>query len=265
MPAAAVVTDGATTIPQSVGHRGWVRICHWAIAFSFLTLGFTGVVILMAHPRLYWGEVGNDLMPALLEFPISNNHRPDDYGPATTFTEVPGAPISATRDYEKEFFNQNSWGRSLHFLAAWILVTTGLVYALVGMVTGHVWRHLLPRIRDLAPRALWRDIRKHLRPGIEPVGIEPVGIGPPYGLLQKLTYSVVVFIALPLMLLTGLTMSPAVTAAWPFLLDLFGGYQSARTVHFFCFAALILFLVVHVAMVIATGFGRQLRAMVLGH
>ncbi len=247
-------------ISPSVGHRGWVRICHWAIAFSFLALAVTGIVILMAHPRLYWGEVGNDLMPALLEFPISNNHRPDDYGPATTFTEVPGAPISATRDYEDEFFNQNSWGRSLHFLAAWVLVTTGLVYVFAGMTTGHVWHDLLPRIRELAPRSLWRDLRNHLRPAIE-----PVGSGPPYGLLQKLTYSAVVFIALPLMLLTGLTMSPAVTAAYPFLLDTFGGYQSARTIHFFCFAALLLFLVVHVAMVIATGFGRQLRAMILGH
>jgi thiosulfate reductase cytochrome b subunit len=260
MPAAAAVADGATPVSQSLGHRGWVRICHWVIAFSFLTLACTGVVILMAHPRLYWGEVGNDLMPAFLEFPISNNHRPDDYGPATTFTEVPGAPISATRDYEDEFFNQNSWGRSLHFLAAWVLVTAGLVYALMGMVTGHVWRNLLPRIRELAPRVLWRDFRNHLTPPIE-----PAGSGPPYGLLQKLTYSGVVFIALPLMLLTGLTMSPAVTAAWPFLLDLFGGYQSARTIHFFCFAALILFLLVHVAMVFATGFGRQLRAMVVGH
>jgi thiosulfate reductase cytochrome b subunit len=259
MPAAAAL-DGATPVSQALGHRGWVRICHWAIAFSFLTLAFTGIVILMAHPRLYWGEVGNDLMPALLEFPISNNHRPDDYGPATTFTEVPGAPISATRDYEDEFFNQNSWGRSLHFLAAWILVTTGLGYAFTGLVTGHVWRNLLPRIGELVPRVLWRDFRNHLRPAIE-----PAGSGPPYGLLQKLTYSGVVFIALPLMLLTGLTMSPAVTAAWPFLLDLFGGYQSARTIHFFCFAALILFLLVHVAMVFATGFGRQLRAMVVGH
>jgi thiosulfate reductase cytochrome b subunit len=259
MPAATAATDGAISISPSVGHRAWVRICHWAIAISFLTLAFTGIVILMAHPRLYWGEVGNDLLPALLEFPISNNHRPDDYGPATTFTEVPGAPISATRDYEEEFFNQNSWGRSLHFLAAWILVTTGLVYTLVGMGSGHVWRDLLPRTRELAPRALWRDFRNHLRPAVA-----AAGSGPPYGLLQKLTYSAVIFIALPLMLLTGLTMSPAVTAAWPFLLDLFGGYQSARTIHFFCFAALILFLVIHVAMVIATGFGRQLRAMILG-
>jgi thiosulfate reductase cytochrome b subunit len=260
MPAVAALADDGTPASRSLGHRGWVRICHWAIALSFLTLAFTGIVILMAHPRLYWGEVGNDLMPALLELPISNNHRPDDYAPASTFTAVPGAPISATRDYEDEFFNQNGWGRSLHFLAAWLLVSAGLVYGLVGLVTGHIWRYLLPQVRELAPRVLWRDFRNHLQPAVE-----PTGSGPPYGLLQKLTYSLVLFIALPLMLLTGLTLSPAVTAACPSLLDLFGGYQSARTIHFFCFAALILFLVAHVAMVIATGFGRQLRAMILGH
>jgi thiosulfate reductase cytochrome b subunit len=92
-----------------------------------------------------------------------------------------------------------------------------------------------------------------------------MGAGPPYGLLQKLAYTSVMLIILPLMVATGLTMSPAVTASYPFLLDVFGGYQTARTLHFFGFAALVLFLLVHVAMVIATGFGRQLRAMTLGN
>ena len=88
--------------------------------------------------------------------------------------------------------------------------------------------------------------------------------GPPYGPLQKLAYFAVVFLAFPLMVVTGLTMSPAVTAAYPVLLDIFGGSQSARTIHFFAFAALVLFLVVHVAMVVMTGFKRQMRVMTLG-
>jgi thiosulfate reductase cytochrome b subunit len=82
--------------------------------------------------------------------------------------------------------------------------------------------------------------------------------------LQRFAYATVVFIAMPLMIITGITMSPAITAAVPVLLDMFGGYQSARTVHFFCFAALMLFLLVHVAMVFVSGFGRQMRAMILG-
>jgi len=92
-----------------------------------------------------------------------------------------------------------------------------------------------------------------------PMPAAPGGL--PYGLLQKLTYACVVFVALPLVVLTGLAMSPAVTAAHPGLLDLFGGSQSARTIHFFAFVALVLFLIVHVVMVALTGFRRQMRAM----
>jgi len=238
------------------GHRRWVRVSHWTIAASFLTLAVTGILILMVHPRLYWGEVGNDLVPALLEIPISNNHQPEGWDQTTTFSNVAGAPISADRTYE--IFNQNGWGRSLHFLAAWFLVITSFVYVLTGLFGGHIRRNILPRAKDLAPGALVQDARDHLRPG------DDVGGGPPYGAVQKAAYSGVVFVALPLMLITGLTMSPAVSASLPFLLDVFGGYQSARTIHFFCFSALILFLIVHVAMVFVTGAGRQLRAMILG-
>ena len=174
----------------------------------------------------------------------------------TTFPEVPGSPISADRTYS--IFNQNGWGRSLHFLAAWFLVATGLIYVLAGLFGGHIRQNLLPKVKDLSPGSLVQDARDHLHPGRD------VGGGPPYGAVQKVAYAGVVFVALPLMLLTGLTMSPAVTASLPILLDLFGGYQSARTIHFFGFSALFLFLVIHVAMVFVTGAGRQLRAMTLG-
>jgi len=185
-----------------------------------------------------------------------SRQRPRAWDQTTTFSNVAGAPISADRTYE--IFNQNGWGRSLHFLAAWFLVITSFVYVLTGLFGGHIRRNILPRAKDLAPGALVQDARDHLRPG------DDVGGGPPYGAVQKAAYSGVVFVALPLMLITGLTMSPAVSASLPFLLDVFGGYQSARTIHFFCFSALILFLIVHVAMVFVTGAGRQLRAMILG-
>jgi thiosulfate reductase cytochrome b subunit len=94
--------------------------------------------------------------------------------------------------------------------------------------------------------------------------MRPAAGGPPYGVLQKLSYAVVVLLALPLMVVTGLAMAPAVTAAYPGLMDLFGGSQSARTIHFFTFAVLMLFLVAHVAMVVLSGFRRQLRAMTFG-
>ena len=88
--------------------------------------------------------------------------------------------------------------------------------------------------------------------------------GPDYGVLQKFAYSKVIFIAAPIIVLTGLAMSPAITASVPALVGAFGGFQSARTIHFFVGVALALFVMAHVGMVIATGFTRQMRGMVLG-
>ncbi|HKF64934.1 MAG TPA: cytochrome b/b6 domain-containing protein, partial [Vicinamibacterales bacterium] len=145
------------------------------------------------------------------------------------------------------------------FLAAWCLVLPGVVYLTIGVFEGHFRAHIWPATNDLSPRLLWRDVIAHLR-----LKVPAATGGPQYGLLQKCVYSCVVFVAAPLMALTGLTMSPAVTSAFPWLLGLFGGYQSARTIHFAVFIALLLFVVVHVVMVIKSGFGRQLRAMTIG-
>lgn len=219
-----------------------------------MTLAFTGFMILMVHPRLYWGEVGNDLTSALLELPISRNHQHGGWEKREPFFQEAASPISASRTFN--IFNQNGWGRSLHFLAAWFLVLTGLVYLLAGVFSGHFWRHLVPRFRELTPRQFWREMKEHAR-----LRIRAATGGPQYGLLQKCAYVTVVFLALPLIVVTGLTMSPAITAAYPFLLRLFGGYQSARTIHFFAFVALVLFLFGHVGMVILSGFKRQMRGM----
>jgi thiosulfate reductase cytochrome b subunit len=135
----------------------------------------------------------------------------------------------------------------------------GAAYLLAGLLTRHLWRNLLPRPRELAPRLVMRDVTDHLR-----LRVPPATGGPHYGLLQKCSYFAVVFIALPLMVATGLSMSPAITAAMPSLSGVFGGHQSARTIHFFAFAALTLFLLVHVLMVVKSGFRRQMRAMTIG-
>lgn len=222
-----------------------------------MTLGFTGFVILMVHPRLYWGEVGNDLTPALIELPISRNYQHGGWEKREPFFQEAASPISANRTYE--IFNQNGWGRSLHFLAAWLLVLTGLFYLLAGISSGHFWRHLAPRWAEFTLSQFWREVKEHAR-----LRIRAATGGPQYGLLQKCAYCSVVFLALPLIVITGLTMSPAITAAYPFLLRLFGGYQSARTIHFFAFVALVLFLFGHVGMVILSGFKRQMRGMTFG-
>jgi len=246
--------------PQSTnggGHAGWVRASHWIIALSVLALAFSGFEILMVHPRLYWGKAGNDLTPALIELPISRNYRHGGYDERVPLTDNPSGPVSANRTYD--IFNQNGWGRSLHFLSAWFLVLPGLLYVLLGLLSGHFRSHLWPRVRELAPSHVWRDVVAHLR-----FRIPSAAAGARYGLLQKCAYSFVVFVVAPLMILTGLTMAPAVTTAVPVLLDLFGGQQSARTIHFFASAMLVLFVVVHVVMVVKSGFRRQIRAMTLG-
>jgi thiosulfate reductase cytochrome b subunit len=239
------------------GHRRWVRISHWIITVSVLVLLFTGFEILMVHPRLYWGKAGNDLTPALLELPISRNYKHGGYTERRPFSPDGSGPVSASRTFD--IFNENGWGRSLHFLAAWFLVVPGLIYLLIGLFGGHFRSHIWPRARELGPRQFLRDVADHLR-----LRIPSASGGPRYGLLQKCAYSFVIFVVAPLMILTGLTMSPAVTTAWPWLLDLFGGYQSARTIHFFASAVLVLFVIVHVMMVVRSGFRRHMRAMTVG-
>src|SRR5690349_14937763 len=117
------------------GHRAhalWVRIAHALATLSVCTLAFSGAAILMVHPRLYWGEVGNDLTPALIELPISRNYQHGGWTAAMPFSDRPDAPVSASRTYD--IFNQNGWARSLHFLAAWALVLPGLIYVLTGVL-----------------------------------------------------------------------------------------------------------------------------------
>jgi thiosulfate reductase cytochrome b subunit len=251
------MADHAARPSAPLRHPRWVRCTHWLAAASIFVLAFTGIVILMAHPRLYWGEVGNDLTPALIELPISRNHRHGGWEARAAFFDESGSPVSASRTFD--IFNKNGWGRSLHFLAAWALVLTGIVYLMAGLGSGHLWRHLVPRRAELSPPLVRQELANHLRLRIR----APTG-GPHYGLLQKCAYCVVVFVALPLLSVSGLAMSPAVTAAWPFLLDVFGGFQSARTIHFVTFVAIATFVAGHVLMVVLSGFVRQMRAMTLG-
>ena len=245
------------TPAHAVGHAGWVRVSHWIATLSVAALAFSGVEILMVHPRLYWGEAGNDLTTPLIELPISRNYQHAGWTAPAPFFDGDAAPRSASRTYD--IFNQNGWGRSLHFLAAWCLVVTGAIYLIAGVVGGHFRRHLLPQTAQLSTTHLQREVTDHLR-----LRIPAATGGPDYGLLQRLAYLSIVFVALPLIALTGITMSPAIVAAWPVLLDLFGGHQSARTIHFAAFAAVMLFLAGHVLMVVMSGFRRQMRAMTLG-
>jgi thiosulfate reductase cytochrome b subunit len=239
---------------KSIRHTIWVRISHWIITLSFLALAYTGIVILMCHPRLYWGEVGNDLTPALIELPISRNFQHGGWENSVAFFNEADGPVTASRTYH--IFNENGWGRSLHFLAAWILVLTGLVYLISGAATGHFKKRLFPAGKEFSWRSLIHELMSHFR--------MQFSISNEYNVLQKWSYLFVIFFLLPLIALTGLTMSPAITATFPFLLKIFFGAQSARTIHFLASVALELFLLVHVMMIFITGFREQIRAMTIG-
>jgi thiosulfate reductase cytochrome b subunit len=155
--------------------------------------------------------------------------------------------------------DQNGWSRYLHFEAAWLAVLTGLLYAAFGFFGGHFRRNLLPAATDLSPKKLTSEIGRHLR--FERPGEEEAWS---YNSLQRLTYLLVIFVLFPLVIWTGLAMSPAAVSIFPRAFTVLGGRQSARTIHFFVSIALVLFLFVHVLMVCLAGFRRRMGAMITG-
>ncbi|MFK5597523.1 cytochrome b/b6 domain-containing protein [Methylobacterium sp. HMF5984] len=211
-----------------IRHPAWVRATHWINAAAFVALAISGTAILLALPRLFWGETGALDAPAWIALPLPVN------------------------------LEQTGWGRNIHFLAAWIFVLNGLLYLAWSLATRHLSRRLLPDADQVRPAHIAGTVREHLHLR---------GPGPTqtrYNVLQKLAYLAVVLVLSPLMLLTGLTMSPGVTTAIPELFDLFGGRQSARTLHFLCASLLVAFLAVHVWQVLANGPAALMRGMTIG-
>jgi len=155
--------------------------------------------------------------------------------------------------------DQNGWSRYLHFQAAWVLVLTGLLYTISFLFTGHLRRDLFPSKSDLSWRVFSTAISDHLR-FKRPSEAEAWS----YNVPQRLTYLFVIFVLFPLVIWTGLAMSPAFVSAIPATVTLLGGQQSARTIHFFVSVFLVLFLLVHVVMVFVAGFGSRMRAMITG-
>ncbi len=234
----------ASTVPDttvSSRHSALVRVTHWLTTLCFIALLVTGVEVLISHPRFYWGETGNVLTPPLFKLPIpaSRNLVPTGYGYVLP--------------------DQNGWSRYLHFQAAWVLLFTGFLYAMSGLFTGHFWRNLVPDRGDLSWRALSTALIDHLR-FKRPAEAEAWS----YNVLQRLSYLVVIFVLFPLVIWTGLAMSPAFVSAVPAAVNVLGGQQSARTLHFFVSVALVVFLLVHVVMVFLAGFRRRMRAMITG-
>jgi thiosulfate reductase cytochrome b subunit len=228
LPGLATRTSDVLNSPR---HSAVVRITHWIYTLSFFGLLVSGVAILLAHPRFYWGETGAVGTPSVLDLPL----------PFMT-----GGP--------------SGWGRNLHFLSAWVCVLNGSLYVLSGILTQHFRHNLLPAKADLTWGSVARLVSNHLRfkrPGVE--------TSLAYNFLQRLTYLAVVFVLFPLIIWTGFAMSPAIVSVFPVFVTVFGGQQTARTIHFFVSDLLVLFLVVHIAMVWLAGFRNRVRAMITGH
>ncbi|WP_316185615.1 cytochrome b/b6 domain-containing protein [Bradyrhizobium sp. SZCCHNRI1003] len=239
---------------RSDRHPLWVRASHWLLAGWMLTLMWTGATIIYAHPRLYFGDVGNDLTPFFLEVPFAPKAPEGGWVGRTTFVERSDV-ASLSRTFKPS--RQNSWARSLHFLMAWMLVLTVFCYVMFQIISGRLHRNLLPTRQDLTYGALTQDIKIHLHLGGH------TNRSSSYGSLQKITYGIIIFIAVPMQIFTGLAMSPAVNAALR-LSNVLGGYQSARTIHFILFAIIVIFLFVHVIMVFVSGAQQKLTGIIFG-
>jgi thiosulfate reductase cytochrome b subunit len=227
--------------PESPRHAAFVRITHWLTFLCFVALLITGAEIVISHPRFYWGETGNVNTPPLfsLHIPSSREIVPTGYGYVLP--------------------DQNGWSRYLHFETAWALVITGLIYGIAGLWTGHFRKNLLPERGNRGWRAYWARVAHYLRrraPEVAEIGS--------YNVVQRTAYLIVIFGLFPLVIWTGLALSPSFNSAFPAAVNLLGGRQSARTLHFFVSCALLLFLVVHVAMISFSGFWSRMRAMITG-
>jgi len=223
----------AVRIPEVSGarrHSALVRITHWIATLSFIGLLVSGIGILVAHPRFYWGETGGLGTPSLFDLPLPF---------------MLGGP--------------SGWGRYLHFESAWVCVLNGLLYVASGFAGRHFQKNLALAAADLRWAAMRRAVASHLR--FERFAGES---SLSYNLLQRIAYLAVIFLLFPLMIWTGLAMSPAITSVFPALVTVLGGRQCARTIHFFGTLALIVFVLVHIAMVWRAGFGRRAGAMITG-
>jgi len=253
-------------------HSVVTRLTHW---LNVLCLGFlllSGLQIFNAYPQLHWGQYGADEDPAFLRIGASEGNGSPQGFMKIGNVSVPTTGVLGLSKMEGEWtprafpawltlpsYQDLAAGRRWHFFFAWVFAVNGLVYLGYGLLSRHFRRDLVPGRHELTPRHLWREIIDHTRLRF-PSGERARR----YNALQKLTYIVVISALLPLMLLTGLTMSPGVDAAFPVLLDIFGGRQSARTLHFITASLLVVFVAVHVAMVILSGPWNNMRSMVTG-
>lgn len=276
-PAPGPAPDGAVARPYLFHrHAAAVRITHWVNALAIFFLLMTGFNIFNAHPGLYWGQYGaeDDDGRRWLEIGSDDTPAGQPYGflrigsvTVTTTgvlglsTGANGRPVAIAYPAWATFpsYRDLATARNWHFFFAWVLIVNGLAYLGYSLVTGHLRRDLLPTGRELAPSNIAHDIVQHARLKF------PKGeAAKRYHILQKLAYGGVVLVLLPLVVFTGLGMSPANNAAWPWILDIFGGRPNARSLHWVAANLILLFIIVHVLMVVLAGPINEIRSMITG-
>ena len=252
-------------------HSPFVRVMHWTNVICFFVLLMSGLNIFNSNSSLFWGKSSYNGTAPLLQIKGRKNEQGDLIGTTTVFgrsfntTGVLGAsqidgnwtvrafPSWATIPDRKWLSMARLW----HFFFAWLFVINGLMYVVHSISSRHLARDLAPTPKDW--RTIGQSIKDHIR------FKHPSGeAAKHYNVLQKLAYLIVIFVLLPMVILMGLAMSPMTDTVITGWVDLFGGRQSARTLHFIVAWALVAFVFIHVFEVIISGFWNNIRSMITG-
>lgn len=247
----------------------WTRVTHWVWVVCLFFLLFSGLQIFNAHPTLYIGQESGFAYDNSVLSMHAERRAEGGYAGYTTILgnriDTSGVFGYSGTEADPQFRGFPSWltipsyrdlatGRVVHFFFAWILVGTLFVWAAASVLNGHLRRDIVPRGADL--RALPGDIAAHARFRFHR--------RKSYNALQKVSYAFIFFVVFPAIVLTGLAMSPGMNTAWPWLVEIFGGRQTARTIHFVAMFVLVLFFAVHIVMVVLAGPINEMRSMITG-
>ena len=253
-----------------VRHRLSTRLWHWTNVITVVIMLMSGLMIFNAHPRLYWGKYGANADYAWLQIGATQAN--------TGFLRIGNLTVETTgllgrwTDSDGQVRNRAfpSWAtlpqgynlaiaRRWHLSFAWLFAVGVTAYLIRSLVNRHLQRDLVPTAEEVKPSHVWADIKHHAKLQF------PTGeAARRYNVLQKFAYLSVLILLIPGMILTGFTMSPGLDAALPWLLDLFGGRQSARSLHFIFAMGIVAFILVHLLMVVLAGPINEVRSMITG-
>ena len=264
--------DGFAPITDQEGfyrHHAPVRLAHWINALCILFLLGSGLNIFNAHPRLYWGMYGADA-----DQPFFSLGAIDTEAGPKGITQIGPWQFDTTGvlgwSKDQGAFQSRGWpnwvtipsfqdladARHWHFLFAWILAVNGFLYLAYSLWSRHLQKDIWPSFANL--KSIPRSILDHLKLK------HPTGdAARHYNVLQKLAYLGVILL-ITTMVLTGLTMSPGFDAFFPWTIAMFGGRQSARSIHFICASLILLFVLVHLIEVVLAGPINEIRSMLTG-